>query len=165
VVGLVDNSLDVSLALSAYADQQLRKVGPFWPLCGWILKARSPSCGAGSTPVNPGQEDEHLDYGGFAAKLTTHASWLPLWEEEDLQKESACHRLLLESYLCRDIVWQQAAAPTPPLWEHYAALLDFQLEQGDDLQSREALWRRVFRELRGLSAPKMHTLISRYRVT
>ncbi len=71
VVGTVDETRDVTDALRGYADEHLQQIGRFWPLCGWIFKARSPSCGRGSTVINPGARGESVGSGAFAGRFRT----------------------------------------------------------------------------------------------
>lgn len=57
-------------------------------LCGFVLKARSPSCGLGSTPHFTETGEPHGTGDGlFAAFVRTHYPDVPLSDEENLQDE------------------------------------------------------------------------------
>jgi uncharacterized protein YbbK (DUF523 family) len=161
VVGVEDESIDVTAALRDYAEAHLGKIGRFWPLCAWIFKARSPSCGLGSTPLNPGAIGESAGSGAFAGRIAGAARWLPVYEEEDLQREEQCQELLLLSFIARDILWQ-ASGDFPGLREHYRRLLSptaSPFGAGDS----PALWREVHRELTGMGNEKRRELVHQYR--
>jgi uncharacterized protein YbbK (DUF523 family) len=161
VVEVKNPAVDVTDSLLDYADSYLRKLGRFWPLTAWIFKARSPSCGSGSTPVNPDTSEERLGEGAFAGRVRLWAPWLPLYEEDALQQKTACERLLLESFICRDILWQ-ASEPAPAgTAKHYAKLLETPLaiDQADSL----ALWGAVVEVLRKMDGDRRQRLIDTYR--
>ena len=138
VVGVQDTTNDVTDRLFDYADGYARRIGRFWPLTAYIFKARSPSCGVGTAPVNPGETDERTGYGAFAGRFRTIAPWLPLYEEEQLENESECLEMLLLSFICRDILWGSAKAAPDKLSEHYSRLLEIALPANPN--STEALW-------------------------
>ena len=77
--GLVD---DITEALHAYADGL-----DGHSLDGMILKARSPSCGLGNTPLldQDGQQIGTTD-GGFAGRLRTRWPTMPMVHEEQLAR-------------------------------------------------------------------------------
>ncbi len=71
-------------------------------LCGYIFKSRSPSCGAGSTPVF--SDGIHVRFGDgiFAHKLRQALPWLPVMEEEELEHPRSRNRFLFLVYLISD---------------------------------------------------------------
>ena len=77
--------------LQAFIDSTVASL-PWDRLCGWVLKARSPSCGLGSTPffradVAPGDVDASpagVGDGLWAAALARRDPGLPLIDELDL---------------------------------------------------------------------------------
>lgn len=81
-VGTRDPHPDVTNALQALADQVIRDHPD---LCGFLLKARSPSCGMERVPVYRSVEDqgrpEKRGVGAFARRLTALAPEIPLEEE------------------------------------------------------------------------------------
>jgi uncharacterized protein YbbK (DUF523 family) len=158
VVGEHDPALNVTSALEAYADHYVDRIGPFWPLCGWILKSRSPSCGAGSTPVNPAAAGEYLGYGRFAGRLATGIDWLSLCEESLLASEQGSRDFLLQVFLCRDILWEEARPQLPALAAHYEDLLGRELAA----DSAVALWRAVQSVLQA-EPDRRAGLVSRFR--
>jgi uncharacterized protein YbbK (DUF523 family) len=161
VVGEQDEATDVTDQLQGYASQYLRQINEFWPLCAWIFKARSPSCGLGSSIINPGSGQENFGYGAFAAPIAAGASWLVLVEEEDLLAEDGCIELLLLSFLARDILWQ-GEGELSSLQAHYRLLLDLPhgYLSGTD---RPTLWQKVVAELRGADNKKRSALVSQFR--
>ena len=151
---------DVTDALLDYADGYLRKIGRFWPLTAYIFKARSPSCGVTSTPVNPDTQQQHPGTGVFAGRVRLWAPWLPLYEEEDLQTEPACVELLLLSFICRDILWQGGDWDGARGLVHYSRLLgELSLEEPD----RMPLWEAVRAGLSALGDDQRSELIEQYR--
>jgi uncharacterized protein YbbK (DUF523 family) len=160
VVQVEDVSEDVTDALLDYADSYMRKIGRFWPLTAYIFKARSPSCGVNTTPVNPDTPQQHPGAGAFAGRVRLWAPWLPLYEEEDLQTESACAGLLLASYICRDILWQGGDWEGDRGLAHYSRLLG-ELPVQDS--GRMPLWEAVRAHLSALGQDRRIELIERYR--
>ena len=161
VVEVENPGVDVTDRLLDYADSYMRKLGRFWPLTAWIFKARSPSCGRGSTPINPGTADEYGGDGAFAGRVRLWAPWLSLYEEDSLQDESACASLLLESFLCRDILWQAPDPDSTALAQHYAEVLKTPL--ATDQANNFALWKAVGNVLREMDENKRQWLIETYR--
>lgn len=159
VVQVQDPSVDVTDALLDYADGYMRKIGRFWPLTAYIFKARSPSCGVDTTPVNPDTPQQHPGAGVFAGRVRLWASWLPLYEEEDLQTESACAELLLSSYICRDILWQGEDWDGARGLAHYSGLLGELSVQSSD---RISLWEAVRARLSALGKDGRGELVERY---
>jgi uncharacterized protein YbbK (DUF523 family) len=80
--GVHDPDLDVTDRLLVFARETLPGLSR---LCGYVFKARSPSCGVGSTPVlvpgHPSREDSGL----FAAALQTAFPLLPVEQEDRLR--------------------------------------------------------------------------------
>ncbi|MFN2338139.1 MAG: DUF523 and DUF1722 domain-containing protein [Gammaproteobacteria bacterium] len=96
--GVHDPDLDVTEQLLVFARQTLPGLSR---LCGYVFKARSPSCGVGSTPVlvpgHPSREDSGL----FAAALQAAFPHLPV-EQEDRLRDPALRDLFLERvYACQ----------------------------------------------------------------
>lgn len=161
VVEVENPSIDVTDGLLDYADSYMRKLGRFWPLTAWIFKARSPSCGRGSTPVNPDTAQEYKGDGAFAGRVHLWAPWLSLYEEEELEDEQTCNRLLLEAFLCRDILWQAPDQDQVAMAQHYTELLDcpFAAAQANSL----ALWQAVVKMLREMDENKRQRLVETHR--
>lgn len=160
VVQVQDPSEDVTDALLDYADSYMRKIGRFWPLTAYIFKARSPSCGVDSTPVNPDTPQQHQGSGAFAGRVRLWAPWLPLYEEEDLQTESACADLILLCFICRDILWQGGHWDGGRGLAHYSHLLGELPVQSPD---RMPLWEAVRARLSALGKDRRGELIKQYR--
>ena len=154
-------AVDVTDALLDYADKYLHQLGRFWPLTAWIFKARSPSCGAGSTPVNPDTADERLGDGVFAGRVRRWAPWLCLYEEEGLQSEPACAEMLLTSFVCRDILWQAPGPDVAAMLGHYRDLFDLPISVG--AIDASGVWNAVNAGLETLGEKKRRELISEFR--
>ena len=161
-VEVQDDSVDVTDALRRYAQEQLHQIGAFWPLCGWIFKARSPSCGHGSSPINPGTEAEKPGSGIFAGSIAEEAPWLPLYEEEDLLTERDCAEMLLLTYLASDILWQSGEDEPGAMKEHYQCLLGLP-EREFSGRDRHNLWQSVKTALAGANNEKRRELLKQYR--
>ena len=161
IVQVQDPDEDVTEALLDYADSTMRKIGRFWPLTAYIFKARSPSCGVDTTPVNPDTPLQRPGSGVFAGRVRQWAPWLPLYEEEDLQTESACAGLLLSSFICRDILWQEGDWDGARGLAHYSRLLGELSVQSPD---RMPLWEAVRARLSVLGKERRDQLIEQYRV-
>lgn len=117
---------DVTEALHEYAMQVPET------LDGFVLKARSPSCGVGTTPVmNALDEQIATGYGEFARTLQQRFPCAPLVDESTLVGDMDILELLLQLYLYR--AWretmslaqvyrwrEQLGADTPtPTFTHY----------------------------------------------
>ena len=94
--GVADAELDVSTAL---VDCAVRHRAQLEGLHGFVFKARSPSCGVGSTPLH-GEQGEVVGStsGLFAARVQAWLPRLPLAEETQLVDAAAC-----EDFIAR--VW------------------------------------------------------------
>jgi uncharacterized protein YbbK (DUF523 family) len=162
VVATEDSAVDHTDALRGYADQYLQQLGRFWPLCAWVFKARSPSCGYGSSPVDPGAAGETLASGAFAARISQRAPWLLISEEEELQSEQQCTELVLLSFLARDILWNTTSSELSRASVHYQALLSA-AEIETAITDRIQLWQRVKTALEGRDNEKRRELVNQYR--
>lgn len=80
-IGTLSDDLDVTDKLAGYADQQrpLHR-----GLCGYIFKARSPSCGLQGVPVWLGQRSQPTGIGIYSARLRRNFIDMPMIEEEPL---------------------------------------------------------------------------------
>jgi uncharacterized protein YbbK (DUF523 family) len=147
IVQVEDESRDVTDATLDYADSYLRQLGRFWPLCAYIFKARSPSC--------------DTENGIFASRFKLWAPWLNLYREEDLQSPLAIDLFLLQSFVCRDILWQSAATDMNRLKAHYGEVLKQSLD--DSIIDPESLWTVVKNALELQTESARQDLIDRYR--
>lgn len=96
VRGVAAPHTDVTDALHEYAMQVPET------LDGFLLKARSPSCGVGTTPVmNALDEQISTGYGEFARTLQQRFPCAPLVDESRLGDEIDLLQLLLQLYLYR----------------------------------------------------------------
>ena len=152
---------DVTDALLDYADSYTRRIGPFWPLCAYIFKARSPSCGVGSSPINPGETGEARGYGAFAGRFRRRAPWLLLYQEEDLADDQSCREMLLLAYLCRDLLWQGPEPAPTELSAHYRRQLRLQLPEQPT--SREGLWSSLRESWQASRSGQRRDIVERYR--
>lgn len=71
-------------------------------LCGYVFKSRSPSCGAGSTPIF--SEGVHIRFGDgiYAHTIKQNMPWLPVMEEEELVHANSRERFGFLVYLVSD---------------------------------------------------------------
>lgn len=93
VKGVENPQQDVTEALENVA-AQLHE-----PLSGFVLKARSPSCGHLSTPVhNAGGQQIGMASGAFARKLHELFPRIPLANDSDLEKPAFLQSFLLQVY-------------------------------------------------------------------
>ena len=93
VRGVRDAELDVTDKLEQYG----RLIATDHPgICGYIFKARSPSCGTGSvaTWTEQGKEDESYGSGAYAAALMQAIPGLPVIDEERLQDDRERERFV-----------------------------------------------------------------------
>lgn len=81
---------------------------------GYVLKARSPSCGLGDIPVHDPISGDVVDHdrGRFAAVLTRQAPLLPVAEEVDLTAPAARDRFLEQ--VCVHHRWRHLVGSDPP---------------------------------------------------
>lgn len=101
-------------AMRAYAQrraEQLVDAG----IDGYVLKARSPSCGLGDIPVHDPVSGEVVDHdrGRFAAVLTRQAPLLPVVEEVDLTAPGARDRFLEQ--VCVRHRWRRLVGGDHPM--------------------------------------------------
>ena len=84
------------------------------PLDGFVFKARSPSCGLGTTPVHgPDGGVLGLGDGAFAAALAARFPALPLCNESDLQDPSFLTAFAVRLFCHRQ--WRQSTHPQQAL--------------------------------------------------
>ena len=104
-VGVKDPDRDVTRALKKAAD---KNSATFEPLCGYILKARSPSCGMYKVPVFKSDKQKGEGSGIFAQRLMKTYPCLPVEESERLENPE-----ILENFVLRVFVmeaWKQLLA-------------------------------------------------------
>lgn len=93
VKGVADPQQDVTEALEKVATTLNE------PLSGFVLKARSPSCGHLSTPVhNASGQQIGMASGAFARKLHELFPRIPLANDSDLEKPAFLQSFLLQVY-------------------------------------------------------------------
>ncbi len=100
-----DQAKNFTQPLSQYAEQIIEESTADWKdesLCGYIFKSRSPSCGAGSTPVFSDGVHVRFGDGVYAHKIRSAMPWLPLMEEEELEHQRSRNRFLFLTYLISD---------------------------------------------------------------
>jgi uncharacterized protein YbbK (DUF523 family) len=158
IVLSADYSVDLTPALTDYGQQYSSKCGPFWPICAWIFKARSPSCAVASLPVDKHLNEKKTADGAFAASIAADLPWLLRVDEEELQNREGCEDLLLLSFICRDIVWRLPQSPLEELTSHYGELLGSLDRHSNALD----LWREVCEQLRR-DNEKRRELIAQFR--
>lgn len=79
-VGAKNPEHNVTQPLKDYAKELISST----PLCGYIFKSRSPSCGIGSTPIHKNDIAVGFGDGIFAHQIQQLKPWLPVAEEESL---------------------------------------------------------------------------------
>ena len=105
VVGVDAPHSDVTDALRHYAQ------GTADDLDGFILKARSPSCGVGTTPILDKRGDETgKTSGAFAHALQQRFPCAPMADESALQSNAQVSQFLLHIYVYRQ--WRQSRSLT-----------------------------------------------------
>ncbi|MDX9720071.1 MAG: DUF523 domain-containing protein [Myxococcota bacterium] len=79
----VHSAQELGEAMRAWCEQKLEALEGLG-LCGFVLRARSPSCGVGNVPIY--RDDSNLEYGDglFAAALRRRWPSLPLILDEEL---------------------------------------------------------------------------------
>ncbi len=82
-VGVENPRLDVTKKLAAYGRAQARRLDH---LDGYLFKSRSPSCGAGSTPVFTARGRVTRGRGIYANAFLAAQPWLPVEEEDRLDE-------------------------------------------------------------------------------
>ncbi|MEH6358755.1 MAG: DUF523 domain-containing protein [Pseudomonadales bacterium] len=87
-IGIKNPDYDVTSALKKYARDlfpvSLITTPESMPLCGYIFKSRSPSCGVGSTPIHENNIATGFGDGVFAQQIQQQQPWLPVAEEQGL---------------------------------------------------------------------------------
>lgn len=92
---------------------------------GLILKARSPSCGVGSTPIiRNGEASGEVTDGAFAAAARERFPAIARRDEEALRDPDTCHAFILHCYLYHRWRNRQADSGTVAKWK------DLCLQQG-----------------------------------
>lgn len=127
-----ESGADLTAAMESYAEAKIRELDAAG-ICGYVLKARSPSCGLGSVPI----DGEGVGDGLFAATLRKLCGQLPTSEETGLEgkadREAFLARVLAYRRL-RDLFdgdWKLA-----DLVEHHTRQKLLLMAQSPDLYSR-----------------------------
>ena len=76
-----ESGTDLTAAMESYAEAKVRELDAAG-ICGYVLKARSPSCGLGSVPIDGAGAGDGL----FAATLRKLGGRLPTTEETNLEE-------------------------------------------------------------------------------
>jgi len=102
-VGIKNPTYDVTEALTGYAEELISNrfsaIDSKPPLCGYIFKSRSPSCGVGSTPIHQINIPIGFSDGVFAQQIQQQLPWLPVAEEQDLTDRHQQQHFILLSQL------------------------------------------------------------------
>lgn len=100
--------LDITDAMHAFAEQ---KVAGLQHLCGFILCAKSPSCGMERVKVYDasGKNARKSGVGLFAAALQQHLPWLPLEEDGRLQDAVLRENFIVRVFALHELhqIWRQ----------------------------------------------------------
>ena len=104
VRGVASPQDDYTAALRTYAQQYAQQMDS--TLSGFILKARSPSCGLGNTPLTDTEHREiGLTDGAFAGQLRARLPLMPMLNESHLQTGTAIEGFVLQVFCFR--MWQR----------------------------------------------------------
>ncbi len=117
--GIADPDVDVSDGLREYACQVAEELGS---ASGYIFKARSPSCGLGSTPWFENDQEAGRGDGLYAHELHRRLAGLPMVEESGIQ-DKAGQRRFLERVLTHHLYVREGCRPDDLLSRHGLALL------------------------------------------
>ena len=121
--GRDDPTLDVTAALAEFARTSRADLEAAAPLCGYVFKSRSPSCGLGSTPLFDIDGVQIATTSGIqAAHFQTRLPWLSYCEETALDDQDSALAFELRCRLVFD--WLHAGdVDAETLRHHYRALL------------------------------------------
>jgi uncharacterized protein YbbK (DUF523 family) len=91
----VRSGADWTERMRAWSMEHVRELRPMG-LCGYVLKARSPSCGPRDVPIHVGGSDDRVDSGRgrFADVLVELIPGLPIEDEEQLRDAGVRERFL-----------------------------------------------------------------------
>lgn len=81
-LGVENDQLDVTQYLHSFS---LQRCEGFAGMSGFIFKARSPSCGVGSTPIMTADGGQYFGDGVFVNHLRKRWPLMPIVEEEQLE--------------------------------------------------------------------------------
>ncbi|TNF02671.1 MAG: DUF523 domain-containing protein [Gammaproteobacteria bacterium] len=97
-LGVESPELDVTAPLKQGAEKFASKLAS--ELCAYIVKSRSPSCGAGSTPVHDERGSINRDGDGLLVSALKQACpGLLIIEESDLDSVEKCRSFLEQCYV------------------------------------------------------------------
>lgn len=100
-IGVEDPLLDVTQPLSQSTHQFAVHRAP--ELCAYIVKSRSPSCGAGSTPIRNSQDTNSEDGDGLlVSAIKATCPGLLIVEERELDSVEKCRAFLEKCYLLNE---------------------------------------------------------------
>jgi len=127
-----ESGADLTAAMESYAEAKVRELDAAG-ICGYVLKARSPSCGLGSVPIDGAGAGDGL----FAATLRKLGGRLPTTEETGLEGEAG-----REVFLARVLAYRRLRDLFDGGWkladlvEHHARQKLLLMAQSPDLYSR-----------------------------
>lgn len=117
--GRDDSSLNPTERLKATAQNSLKRLLAA-PICGYLFKSRSPSCGVDSTPVhNTRGQTIGLGSGVQATYFQQHAPWLLFKQETDLSSTQACEQFILQCLYLSNYLHASQSGHQPALLDHY----------------------------------------------
>ncbi len=129
-LGRDDPELDVTDALLRHRSRAYRQMMAK-PLCGYIFKARSPSCGLASAPVFSNEETLYYDNGLFTDGLLRMFPWLVTCDESSLENINGLDHFLRQCQLVHEILYDTGMDYLLDIHRHY-------LEQLHDLDPYSA---------------------------
>lgn len=104
-VDIANPDKNFSVQLNEFADQLVTAQRGGYranPLCGYIFKSRSPSCGVNSTPIHINGVEVGLGSGIVAQRVKQQLPWMPVLEETDLQCPEHIQRFIFLTHLVND---------------------------------------------------------------
>lgn len=130
-VGIDDPEMDVTERLSEFARKYVTMssaINVKIPICGFIFKSKSPSCGVGSTLIYTEEGvKNNIGNGVFADVIRNQLPWLPLIEESFLNNDNIVRLYLFCTNIVQD--WYYALQESPTL-DQLRAFHLHHMEQG-----------------------------------
>ena len=112
----VNDSVDVTSKLAVYADKftlHSYAIDAEIPICGFILKSKSPSCGAGTTAIYDKHDNVLTHHNGvFADRVLTKLPWIPVCDENYLHDTAILSMFLFCTYIVQDWYFTLQENPT-----------------------------------------------------
>lgn len=128
VIRLVEtknDTADYTEQMAEFTDRALQELGQLQqPLCGYVVAAKSPTCGMKQVKVYHDGGVRKEGVGLYTQKLMATMPWLPVEEDGRLNDANLRRTLSCAFFVCTTCISQSAMTRHRPMWLHFTVVIN-----------------------------------------